>query len=137
MRKRNFGLNLIEKVKLIFVYANKGEYIFYEPPDKSKRLTLNEGQAGEISKFLKANLEIAAEKFEGKIIGINLPIKVDYKVTEAPPNVKGNTASGGTKQVTIETGAVILTPLFIESGDIIKINTQKGEYVERVEKNKE
>ena len=61
---------------------------------------------------------------------------MDFKVTEAPPAVRGNTAQGGTKTVIIETGAQINTPLFINEGDIIRVNTQTGEYVERVEKGK-
>ena len=84
--------------------------------------------------FLKSNLEITALKFKGKLINIELPIKVDYKIIEAPPAIKGDTAQGGAKAVTIETGAKINVPLFIDEGDIIKVNTQTGEYVERVEK---
>jgi elongation factor P len=59
---------------------------------------------------------------------------MDFKVTEAPPAIKGNTAQGGTKVVTIETGGKVNAPLFIEEGDVIKVNTSTGEYVERVEK---
>ena len=71
---------------------------------------------------------------EDKIIGIKLPIKIDLKVVEAPPAVRGDTAQGGSKQVVTETGAVITTPLFINEGDIIRINTETKEYVERVKK---
>jgi elongation factor P len=64
-----------------------------------------------------------------------MPIKVDLKVTEAPPAVKGNTAQGGSKEITLETGATINAPLFINEGDIVRINTELGAYVERVDKN--
>ena len=69
--------------------------------------------------------------FDDKLFRVRLPIKVDLKVTEAPPNTRGNTAQGGSKQVTLETGAIINTPLFIEQGEVVRINTETGEYVER------
>jgi elongation factor P len=70
--------------------------------------------------------------FEGNIVSIKLPIKVELKVVEAPPDVRGNTAQGGSKIVTLETGATITTPMFVKEGDVIRINTETGEYVERV-----
>jgi len=67
-------------------------------------------------------------------MGFKFPITVDLKVTEAPPNIKGDTSSGGTKVVTLETGATIDVPLFVNAGEVIKINTETGEYRERVGK---
>jgi elongation factor P len=75
---------------------------------------------------------VSAQLFGDRVIGIELPIKVELKVVEAPPNVKGNTASGADKKVVVESGAVITTPVFVEEGDIIRINTDTGQYVERV-----
>ena len=72
--------------------------------------------------------------FQDKIIRISLPIKVQLKVTDAPPGFKGDTAQGGTKLVTLETGATVQAPLFIETGDVLEINTDTGEYSKRVEK---
>jgi elongation factor P len=66
------------------------------------------------------------------VIGIQLPPKVDLEVTESPPGVKGDTASGATKVITLETGITVQAPLFIDAGDLVKINTETGEYVERV-----
>ena len=74
---------------------------------------------------------VRAIKFEGRVINVELPIKVEYRVSEAPPNVRGNTAQSGTKQVVIETGAKVATPMFVETGDAIIVNTETGEYVER------
>jgi len=82
-------------------------------------------------KFLKAGLECHLITFEGKPIKVELPIKVDYKVTSAAPGVRGDTSSGATKLATIETGANIQVPLFIKEGETIKVNTETGEYVER------
>ena len=72
--------------------------------------------------------------FKENIIGVHLPVKMDFKVTEAPPSVRGNTAQGGSKLVTLEGGATLTVPLFINTNDIVKVNTETGEYVERVEK---
>ena len=76
-------------------------------------------------------MEIEAIKFEDKIININLPVKVDLKVKEAPPNFKGNTAEAGGKIVVLETGYEIKAPMFVKEGDILRINTRTGKYVER------
>jgi elongation factor P len=72
--------------------------------------------------------------FNDKIIKIKMPIKMDFRVIECPPGIKGNTAQGGTKVVTIEGGAKVNAPLFIEQDEMIRVNTETGEYVERVGK---
>ena len=71
---------------------------------------------------------------QGKIIAVRVPIKMDLLVKEAPPAVRGNTAQGGTKQITLETGAIVNAPLFVNEGDIVRINTETGQYTERVDK---
>ena len=83
-------------------------------------------------KVLKEKMEIEGLFFNDKPIGVKLPIKVALKVTEAPPNMRGNTSQGGNKLVTLETGATMSTPLFVEEGDTIEVNTETGEYVSRV-----
>ncbi len=117
-----------------YLYSHRKEYWFSYENDSSKRFRLQDDILGEKAGFLKSNTILEAIIFNNKIIKINLPVKMDFKVTEAPPAIKGDTAQGGVKQVTIETGAKINVPLFIKEGDIIKINTQTGEYAERVEK---
>ncbi|MEK7194055.1 MAG: elongation factor P [Patescibacteria group bacterium] len=124
----------IEKIKAKFLYSHRGEFWFSEPTNPKNRFMLKSEIIGEAENFLKPNLEIIALKFGEEIINIELPIKVDYKVIEAPPSLRGNTAQGGTKTVTIESGAKISAPLFINEGDVIRVNTQTGEYVERVGK---
>ncbi|MDO8548364.1 MAG: elongation factor P, partial [bacterium] len=84
--------------------------------------------------FLKSNTVVEALVFDEHIIGIKIPIKVDLKVTEAAPAVKGNTVQGGSKEITLETGAKVQAPMFINEGDVVRINTELGEYVERVDK---
>lgn len=82
---------------------------------------------------MKPSEIVTGIKFQDKIINIILPIKVHLKVTEAEPGIKGNSAQGGTKTATLETGAVVLVPLFVKTGDIVEVNTESGEYVRRVE----
>ncbi|MFH0791994.1 MAG: hypothetical protein V1905_02160 [bacterium] len=89
---------------------------------------------GDKAKFLKPNSEVEIVSFQDKTINVKLPIKMDLKVVEAPPAIRGNTAQGGAKIVIVETGAQIAVPLFINEGDTIRINTQTGEYTERIEK---
>ena len=129
-----FGEAEIEKIKSRFLYANRGIFWFDEISNPQNRFSLEGEIVGGKAQFLKPNLEVTASKFEGKIIDVELPIKVDYKVVEAPPAIKGDTAQGGTKIVVLEAGARVLAPLFINEGDIIRVNTETGEYTERIKK---
>lgn len=121
----------IEKIGVQFIYERNGEYWFHEEGNPSKRFSLEGGVVGEQREFLKSNMKIRAYSFEGNIINIELPVKANYKVIDAPPNIKGNTSQGGSKVITIEGGAKVNVPLFIETGDIIRVNTETGEYTER------
>ena len=124
----------VERQKVKYLYNHRDQYWFANERDPSKRFELSQDLLGDSAKFLKSNTILDAVSFENKIISIELPIKMEFKVTEAPPAVKGNTAQGGVKQVKIETGAIVNAPLFINEGDIIRINTETGDYVERVDK---
>jgi len=121
----------LERVPARFIYESKGVYWFDEPGNPKNRLSFKKEDIESIIPFLKQNLEATAIQFEDKTISVEIPIKVEYKVMEAPPAVRGDTAQGGSKTVTIETGASINVPLFVEEGDIIIINTQTGQYTER------
>ncbi len=122
----------IEAMPVQFIYENRGEYWFNEKNNPKNRFQLKNEILGQAVQFLKPNTEVIAYKFDGNIINVDLPIKIDLKVTEAPPALKGNTAQGGTKTVTLETGAKVNVPLFVEEGDTVKVNTQTGEYIERL-----
>lgn len=124
----------IEKIKVKFLYHHKNQYWFSEIDNPKNRFELDDNVLGDSKDFLKQNLELIALKFEGEIFNVELPIKVDYKVVEAPPAVRGNTSQGGTKTAVIESGAKVIVPLFVNEGDIVRINTQTGEYTERVKK---
>ena len=123
----------IEKIKLKFIYHHRGDYVFAETDNPSKRISLTQQQIGYPAQFLKPNQIVEGLVFEGKIINVELPIKVHLKVVESPPGIRAGRAEAGTKQVTLETGAKINVPLFVKEGDIIEVNTQTGEYVRRIE----
>jgi elongation factor P len=124
------------KRDLKFLYANRGEYWFSDPENPKDRFQLPEALLGDMTKkFLKENEIVTAlvwdDDGEEKTINIKLPIKMDFMIKDAPPAIKGNTASGGNKPVTLENGAVVNVPLFLEAGNKIRVNTETGEYVER------
>ncbi len=121
----------IDSREIKYLYTSREESWFCEVADPSKRFKLSAEIMGNGAKFLKGNTIVSILTWGEKTIGLKLPIKVDLKVTEAPPAVKGDTAKGGSKQITLETGAVINAPLFITEGEIIRINTETGDYVER------
>jgi elongation factor P len=125
---------VIEKKEVAYLYNNRGEWWFCQNDDRSKRFNTSEGTLGGKGKFLKENSILNAFYFKDKLIGFDIPIKIELRVISAEPAVRGNTLQGATKQVTLEGGAVILAPLFVNEGDIIKVNTETGEYTERVEK---
>lgn len=124
----------VERRMILFLYQHRGEFVFCDPDKEQNRFTVREDIIGERTKWLKPNTRITALFFNEKLISLSLPIKMDFRVEEAPPGIQGDRAQGGTKAVTLETGALVQTPLFINSGDIVRINTQTGEYVERMEK---
>ena len=130
----------ISKKPVKFIYESKGEFWFHPDGKPAERFTISTELIGDKKNWMKPNDVYSAiiwtnEDEEEQIIGVDLPIKMDLKVKEAAPAVKGNTSSGASKIVTLETGAEITVPLFINQGDIVKINTETGEYVGRAEKN--
>ncbi len=121
----------IDSKEAKYLYNNKGEYWFCDPKDPSNRFQLSDAVMGPRGKFLKVNSIIEVLSFEDTTIGVKMPIKVELKVVEAHPAVKGNTAQGGTKTVKLETGAEIQVPMFIKEGEIVRVNSETGEYTER------
>jgi len=122
----------VEKKPLKFLYSHRGKFVFIEPQKPQNRIEFNEDFIGEKWKYLKKGAQVDAIIINDQIVAIELPIKMEFKVVETPPSFKGDTAQGGTKTATIETGAKINVPMFIEVGNIIRVNTQDGTYVERV-----
>ncbi len=122
----------IDHREVKYLYNNRGEWWFSEVNDPSKRFKVTEDQVGPSARFVKANTIVTQLLFRDTPMGFKFPITVELKVTEAPPGIKGDTATGGQKNITLETGAVISAPLFVNEGDVIKINTETGEYRERI-----
>ncbi len=130
----------IGKKLVKFIYEAKGEFWFHPDGTPAERFTIAGELIGDKKQWMKPNDVYNAivwtnEDDEEQIIGVDLPVKMDLKVKEAAPAVKGNTSSGASKIVKLETGAEVTVPLFINEGDIVRINTETGEYVGRAEKN--
>ena len=124
----------IDEREVKYLYNSRGEFWMCEADDPSKRFKVTAEQIGPESRFLKPNCVVTQYLFQEQPMGFKLPITVDLKVIDAPPGIKGDTATGGQKVITLETGATINAPLFVNEGDVIKINTGTGEYRERVGK---
>ena len=122
----------INKKEVRYLYTNRGEYWFAEANDPSKRFKLSEEIIGLGAKFLKPNIVMDVMLFDEKIIGLKVPIKMELKVIEAHETTKGNTAQGATKTVKLETGVEIQVPMFIKEGDVVRVNTETGEYADRI-----
>jgi len=119
-----------ETKKANFMYKDKDEAYFMDNAS-FEQFNLHLEEIGEQITFLKDGVDVDVLYFENQPVSIKLPIKMDFKVTSAPPGVKGNSAGNVNKQVEIETGAKVNVPMFIDEGDVIRINTDTGEYVER------
>lgn len=123
----------LEQKTYQFLYKD-GENYYFMDTETYDQVYLSEEKLGEQSHFLKEGQQVQINFHEGNPISVDMPPHVELKVISAPPGIRGNTASNTTKPVTLETGAVINTPLFIEEGDIIKVDTRTWEYLERVKK---
>lgn len=124
----------LETKMITFIYRKPGEYWFHPVGSPGERFMLAEDVVGPAGIYLKEGSELKAMVFEDEIIGVQIPIKMELVVKEAAPAVKGNTSSGATKDVVLETGAPLQVPQFINEGDIVSVNTETNSYSERVEK---
>ena len=136
-QNENFEEAEIDRVPVKYLYNHKDQFWFSAKDNPANRFMLKEATLGSKSQFMKPNTEVTALKWGEKIISIQIPIKIDLKIKEAPPGIKGDTAQGGSKVAILETGAKVDVPLFVNTGDIIRINSETGKYVERMEKSKE
>lgn len=123
------AIDIIRRNKT-FVYKDNSGYHFMDQ-ETYEQEHLSEEAVGDNTKFLKDEMEVIGVYIDDKFVSIELPINVVYEISHTEPGIKGNTAQGTTKPATIETGAEIKVPLFINIGDKVKVNTGTGEYVER------
>jgi len=121
----------LEERNMQYLYQ-EGEAFHFMDNDTYEQFTLSADHLGEESNFLQENVEVKILFHNGKPIGVELPFFVELTIVRTEPGVRGDTASGGTKPATVETGAVIQVPLFLNEGERIKVDTRTGEYIERV-----
>ena len=120
----------VEKMQMQFLYKENENYVFMNTNDYSQ-MEVSSSIIGDDAKFLKEGLVIEIQMYEGEILGIVLPEKIDYKVTETTDAVKGNTTNNAMKDATIESGYTIKVPMFISEGETIIVSTKDGKYVSR------
>jgi elongation factor P len=124
----------IGKMQAQYLYTSRGESWFAEEGNPKNRFSFPDETVHNKVQWLAPNSTVEVLTYEDKPMTIKIPVKIELEVKEAPPSVKGNTATGGNKLVTLSTGAKVDVPLFINAGDIIRINSDTGDYTERVEK---
>ncbi|MBQ7241046.1 MAG: elongation factor P [Bacilli bacterium] len=120
----------VDRLPMSYLYANGDEYVFMNN-ETYEQMEVPAEKLKEQLKFLKEGMEVQIVTYEGEILGINLPDKVEYEVTETTEAVKGNTTNNAQKDATIETGYVVKVPLFIQQGEKILITTEDGKYAGR------
>ncbi|WP_077621604.1 elongation factor P [Sediminibacillus massiliensis] len=120
----------IENNKMQYLYSSGTTHTFMDT-NTYEQLELQTSQIENELKFLKENMEVSIMTYQGETIGVSLPNNVELTVTETEPGVKGDTASGGTKPATLETGLIVQVPFFVNEGDVLVINTSDGKYVSR------
>lgn len=121
----------LDESKIEYLYRADNLYYFCDQTNYEE-LILADGQVGDAKRYLKENQTVTALIYKGNVISIELPIFVELGIMEAEPGVRGDTVSGGTKPAHLETGTQIQVPLFVNNGDIVRVDTRSGEYMERV-----
>ncbi len=124
------GKATLDRREMQYLYKEGSEFIMMDN-ETYEQLGVSEVQMGDGVKYLKENMEVQVLMHDGKIIGVDIPAHVVLEVTDTPPSEKGNTAQGGTKPATLETGAVVNVPFFISNGDKIRVDTRTNEYLDR------
>jgi len=121
----------IERKEAQYLYSVGDDYTFMDT-STYEQVTIAKDEVGEGVQYLKENMNVFILSYDGRIIGVEIPNFVDLKVVETEPGFRGDTATGGSKPAKLETGAIVKVPLFVNVGDVIKVDTRTGEYIERV-----
>jgi len=127
----DFKVVRLEERPLRYLYSSGDHYHFMDH-ETYDQFSLSAEQLGDLKYYLIENLDVTGLFYESSLVKIELPITVDLKVVETEPGVKGDTAAGGEKPATLETGLEVKVPLFVKAGDLIRVDTRDGRYVERV-----
>ena len=120
----------IEHRETQYLYSDGEDYNFMDM-ESFEQFAMSKEQLGDVIQFLKENMIIKIVSYQGTSIGVDLPNSVELEVTETEPGIKGDTASGGSKPATLETGYVVQVPFFINVGDVLQVDTRTGQYVKR------
>ena len=123
--------SVVERKPMQYLYEADGSYCFMDT-ETYEQIMLNKEQLGDKINFLKEEMECNVVFFNGTIIGVDIPNSVELKVVETEPGIRGDTATGGSKPAKMETGYVVSVPLFINEGEMLRIDTRTGAYIERV-----
>mgnify|MGYP000340957813 CR=1 FL=1 len=121
----------IDRVEMQYLY-NDGDLYYFMNTENYDQIALNNETIGDALKFVKENEMVKVCSHNGNVFAVEAPLFVELEVTETEPGFKGDTATGATKPAIVETGATVYVPLFVEQGDVIKIDTRTGEYLSRV-----
>ncbi len=124
------GVPDLREREVQYIYQSEGKYHFMDQ-ETFEELALDEEHIGESRNFLQESVNIKLLFYQEQPIGVELPIVAELRVTRTDPGLRGDTATGATKPATLETGALIQVPLFINEGDLVRIDTRSGEYLER------
>lgn len=122
---------MVDRREMQYLY-NSGDEYYVMDNETYEQIALTKEQLGDNIKYLKENMNITVLMYHGKVFGVELPYFVELEVVDTEPGIKGDTASGGSKPATLETGLVVQVPFFINAGDVLRIDTRTGEYIERV-----
>lgn len=120
----------LDQRQMQYLYESDGAFNFMDN-ETYEQIALSSDQLGDATRFLKENMSIGVLFFQGVVIGIDMPNSVELEVVETDPGIRGDTATGGTKPAKLETGYVVKVPLFINTGDVLRIDTRSGDYIER------
>ncbi len=121
----------IDRVEMQYLY-NDGDLFYFMDMNTFEQIGLNQDQIGDALKFVKENEMVKVISHKGNVFSVEPPLFVELEITDTEPGFKGDTATGATKPATVETGALVYVPLFVNLGDKIKIDTRTGEYLSRV-----
>lgn len=121
---------MLDRRDMQYLYKEGTEYVMMDM-QSYEQLPVSEAQIGDGMKYLKENMQLSILLYDGKIIGVDMPTHVELEIVDTPPSDKGNTAQGGTKRATTETGAVVNVPFFVVNGDKIRVDTRTNEYLDR------
>jgi len=121
---------MLDRRDMQYLYKEGTEYVMMDGQNY-EQISLSEAQIGDGLKYLKENMNLSVLLYDGKVIGVDMPMQVELEIVDTPPSDKGNTSAGGTKRAVTETGAIVNVPFFVVNGDRIRVDTRTNDYLDR------